>query len=303
MTRFLALVAFSALASAPFAYSKGSADAIVVLEGGLNSPIQITDPSSLHAFDPWSAQFADLKQALPGNAPCFRRSVEVAFYAKLKAKSPDSSELGPFYVTRYCSTGSEGFVYLPGPGEPNYPQNASVIVRGNADGKWFPATSAWNQLLNDALATRDAQARPDMIMISGGELQHPVQVTEPELLEALSPWTGKFVDWEQPAAAGPCNWEYEITYFKDSVGLKTRYDTDRYRMIYGLRYCFGNGDQPGYVHLAGRTDKFWAENIRSVWDGDQAGEWHPSTLEWKAFIRKEVDLQRQQAASSSGTQP
>jgi len=303
MTRFLTLVALSALVSVPFAYGKGSPDAIVVFDGGLNSPIQITDASSLRAFDPWNARFMDLKQALPGNAPCFRRSVQVGFYRKLKAKSSDATELQPFYITRYCSTGSEGFVYLPGPGEPTYPQNAEAIVRGDADGKWYPATAAWNQLLSDALAARDAQANPDMIMVSGGELQHPVQITDPELLEALSPWTGKFVDWEQPAASGPCNWEYEITYFKDGVGLKTRYDTDRFRMIYGLRYCFGNGDHPGYVHLAGRTDKFWAENVHSVWDGDQAGEWHPSTLEWKAFIRREVDLQRQQAASSSSPQP
>jgi hypothetical protein len=58
-----------------------------------------------------------------------------------------------------------------------------------------------------------------------------------------------------------------------------------------LRYCMGNADEPGYVHLAGFTDKFWEQNVHIVWDGTQAGEWHPSTPAWKEFIKREVDEQ------------
>jgi hypothetical protein len=64
----------------------------------------------------------------------------------------------------------------------------------------------------------------------------------------------------------------------------------------GLRYCFGDEGQPGFVHLAGQTDKFWEQNIHAAWDGTQAGKWHPSTLAWKAFIQREVDEQLQRAS-------
>jgi hypothetical protein len=50
----------------------------------------------------------------------------------------------------------------------------------------------------------------------------------------------------------------------------------------------GNGGEPGYVHLAGYTDKFREQNVHVVWDGTQAGEWHPSTLAWKEFIARQV---------------
>jgi len=66
-------------------------------------------------------------------------------------------------------------------------------------------------------------------------------------------------------------------------------------LIYGLRYCMGNAGEPGYVHLAGYTDKFWEQNVHVVWDGTQAGEWHPSTPAWKAFIQREVDGQMRRA--------
>ena len=40
-------------ASAPLAFSKGSPDLILISGGGLAQPIEITDPDSLKAFDPW----------------------------------------------------------------------------------------------------------------------------------------------------------------------------------------------------------------------------------------------------------
>ena len=43
-------------------------------------------------------------------------------------------------------------------------------------------------------------------------------------------------------------------------------------MIYGVRYCLGDNHEPGYVQLAGPTERFGPENVRTVWDGTQAGE-------------------------------
>jgi hypothetical protein len=294
MTPRCVFALFVLLATVPLAYSKGSPDLILVSGGGLTQPIEITDSASLKTFDPWMGQFADWQQKPLADAPCYRRSFEVRFYMKWPGRksSLDRGALKMIYATRYCSTGAIGYVYLPGASEPLYRDNVGTIIRGEADGKWHPATPAWDSLLSDAAASRDQQATPDMIVIGGGELQHPVEITDPDLLSALDPWTGIFVDWGQPAAMGHCNWEYEVTYFKRATEPATPYDKGDLRMIYGLRYCFGDDGEPGYVHLAGRTDKFWEENVQMVWDGTQAGKWHPSTSVWKAFIRREVIEQR-----------
>jgi hypothetical protein len=287
------------LAGVQFAYCKGSPDLIVITGGGLIHQIEITDPVALQGFDPWQGQFADWQQKPLVDAPCFRRSFEVLFYMNWPEpkSSIDRKDLKMIYATRYCSTGSTGYVYLPGPGESLYRDNASTIVRGDADGKWHPSTAAWDALLGNAVVARDQEASADMIVVSGGELQHPVEITDPDLLSRLDPWAGPFVDWDQPARMGHCSWEYDIRYFKRGIEHPTPYDRGDLRMIYGVRYCLGDDREPGYVQLAGPTERFGPENVRAVWDGTQAGKWHPSTMAWKAFVEHAVTSQRTASAS------
>src|SRR5208337_113587 len=132
------------LGIAPLAYSKGSPELIVISGGGLPQPIEITDPAQLKAFDPWMGQFADWQEKPLADAPCFRRSFEVLFYKTWPGResSLDRGDLKMIYATRYCSTGTAGYVYLPGPGAPQYRANIFTIMRGAAEGKWHPATAA-----------------------------------------------------------------------------------------------------------------------------------------------------------------
>jgi hypothetical protein len=131
-----------------------------------------------------------------------------------------------------------------------------------------------------------------MILVSGGELQHPAEITDPNLLSTLGPWTAPFVDWDHPARMGHCSWEFDIQYFKRGIEHPTPYDRGDLRMIYGVRYCLGDDGEAGYVQLAGPTERFGPENVHTVWDGTHAGKWHPSTLAWKAFIDHVVANQR-----------
>jgi hypothetical protein len=284
------------LAGVPFASCKGSPALIVISGGSLAQPIEITDSDSLKAFDPWMGQFADWQQKALTDAPCFRRSFEVLFYLKWPGRDSalDRGPLQMIYATRYCSTDSTGYVYLPGRGEPQYLRNIGTIIRGAADGKWHPATAAWDSLMRSALAAQDPHSAPDMILISGGELAHPVEITEPELLREFDQWNGAFVDWEHSLSEGRLGWEYEILFFKRGIASTTRYDRDSLTMIYGLRYCVDEEGGPGSVFLAGQDDKFGPENVRTVWDGTYGGRWQRSTAAWNSLIGREVAAQRSQ---------
>ena len=101
------------------------------------------------------------------------------------------------YATRYCTSDGMGYVYLPGPGQAIYRDNASTIMRGDADGKWHPATSEWDSLIMNQVTAEDPQRAPDMIMIAGGELQHPIEITDPDLLRTFDPWEGVYVGLEK----------------------------------------------------------------------------------------------------------
>jgi hypothetical protein len=156
MTTRYVFVLLVLLAGVPLAYSKGPPDLILISGGGLDQPVEITDPASLKAFDPWNGQFADWQQKPLTDAPCFRRSFEVLFYMKWaeRKSSLDRGDLKMIYATRYCSTGLTGYVYLPGPNESLYRGNIGTIIRGDADGKWHVATAAWNALIDQAVSDR-----------------------------------------------------------------------------------------------------------------------------------------------------
>jgi hypothetical protein len=282
------------LSGVPFAFGKGSVDLILISGGGLAKPIEISDPETLRSFSPWIGQFADWQAKPLPDAPCFRRSFEVFFYMNWPGRfsSLDRGDLKMIYATRYCSTGSVGYVYLPGRGERYFGENGGTIIRGEADGKWHPATAAWDSLMSEAVALSEHQQTPDMMLISGGELKHPVEITDPELLTEFNPWTAAFVDWDQPLSGGRLGWEYEILFFKRGIEPATRYDRDGLTMIYGMRYCVDEEGGPGSVHLAGRNDQFGPENVRMVWDGTYAGRWSRSMTSWEAFIEGHVAAQR-----------
>jgi hypothetical protein len=292
-TRFW-FVVLIVLSGAPLAFGKGPVDLILISGGGLAQPVEISDPESLRSFSPWIGQFADWEAKALLDAPCVRRSFEVFFYMKWPGRfsSLDRGDLNMIYATRYCSTGSVGYVYLPGRGQRYFGENGGTIIRGDADGKWHPATAAWDSLMSEAVALSEQQQTPDMMLISGGELKHPVEITDPELLTEFNPWTAAFVDWDQPLSGGRLGWEYEILFFKRGIEPPTRYDRDGLTMIYGMRYCVDEEGGPGSVHLAGRNDQFGPENVRMVWDGTYAGRWSRSTPSWKAFIERQVAAQR-----------
>lgn len=286
----LTLLVFAALAAASLAHAKGSPDLIVISGGGLARAVEITDPASLRAFDPWSGQFADWKQDAVAEPACYRQSYEVLFYMKWPGrKSPlDRGELKMIYATRYCFADGAGYVYLPRPGERNYAESNGTIIRADRSGNWSHSMPGWDALIRNALALKEQPAQADMILIAGGELKQPLQVTDGEALRNFDPWSAQFVDWERLTEGMRCGWEYEVRFFRRGVERKTPYDPYGFNMVYGVRYCLDENGGPGYIHLAGRNDKFGPENVVNAWDARHAGKWYPATAEWDKLIRTTV---------------
>lgn len=56
------------------------------------------------------------------------------------------------YVVQYCvdSTG-EGYVYLPGRGDPSHRRNISTILRDGQDGNWHRASEEWSAAIRPYL--------------------------------------------------------------------------------------------------------------------------------------------------------
>jgi hypothetical protein len=54
------------------------------------------------------------------------------------------------YVVQYCvdDITGEGFVYLPGRGEPSHRRNLSTIIRQGQDGYWHRASDEWSIVIS-----------------------------------------------------------------------------------------------------------------------------------------------------------
>ena len=57
------------------------------------------------------------------------------------------------YVVHYAKgdADDDGYVYLPGPGAPEYRRNISTIIRDGHDGAWHRTDAAWARALNAVL--------------------------------------------------------------------------------------------------------------------------------------------------------
>ena len=101
------------VAGVPLAYSKDSPDLILISGGGLNQPVEITDPASLKAFDPWMGQFANWQQKPLVDAPCFEPVASVTYevftsYEPCRRVSVLSFSLRPGH--RSCSSATHASV-------------------------------------------------------------------------------------------------------------------------------------------------------------------------------------------------
>jgi hypothetical protein len=81
----------------------------------------------------------------------------------------------------------------------------------------------------------------DLILVSGGGLNQPIEITDSASLNAFNPWIGQFADWKaKPLVDAPCyRRSFEVMFYLKSAGLvPSPLDRGDLQMIYATRYCW-----------------------------------------------------------------
>ncbi len=123
----------------------------------------------------------------------------------------------------------------------------------------------------------------EKVVISGAKLAHPLEATDPVLLDLSNPWFGKFADWSGPPQAAPAGPVYDLTLYARLDELKA---------IYQLRYAPGSNGSVGHVYLPGKGEAWYQRNASIILREKQEGRWYPALPEWESRIRKAMGPQK-----------
>jgi len=141
-----------------------------------------------------------------------------------------------------------------------------------------------------------AKGPVDLIVVSGGGLNQPIEIADPAALLAFNPWIGQFAEWNQKSLVdAPCyRRSFEVMFYmkwpeRDSSAL----DRGDLKMIYATRYCWTG--EAGYVYLPGPGEPLYGPNGGTIIRGDADGKWHPSTPAWDSLLSSAATTRDQEA--------
>lgn len=127
-----------------------------------------------------------------------------------------------------------------------------------------------------SVSVAQAKAIPDKITVTGPGLTNPLEITDPEILEASNPWAGEFVDWDAAkiTETPPVNRRYEIL-----VHLRDR--NDSFRVIYAFHYAPDPSGGRGYIYLPGMDDQWYDVNVGTI---VRPSGWQRASAQWDAIM-------------------
>ena len=148
MTRILArhvAVLMALIAAAASLEAKGATAKLAIAGPSLRQPVEVVEPRLLAESNVFAGGF--IGPTIPPPAAGLARYT-VSFYVQAPDWMKESARVA--YVVHYATDASsgEGFIYLPGRGEPGYATNVGTIERVGDDGKWHRAPKAWTAALN-----------------------------------------------------------------------------------------------------------------------------------------------------------
>lgn len=138
----------------------------------------------------------------------------------------------------------------------------------------------------------NAKGSPNLILLSGGRLAHPLEVTDRSTLNAFSPWGGQFAAWSLGAVTAPCSGRsYDVLFYMKWAQRRSPYDRGDLKMIYGTRYC--QEAHSGYVYLPGRGEQYFGENNSTMMRPSLEGHWYHASAAWQALMTRLLEADPQ----------
>ncbi|MDT5121232.1 MAG: hypothetical protein QOC96_714 [Acidobacteriota bacterium] len=133
-----------------------------------------------------------------------------------------------------------------------------------------------------------SKGKPDKIIITGGGLAQPIEITDRETLIEFAPYIGQFIDWKKGIVADPPTQEqpFEVYFYMKWKERHSRYDQGDLKMIYSVRYLPGRDGAPGFVYLPGKDDDRYYNNVGTILREGDDGKWHYASPAWDALMKR-----------------
>jgi hypothetical protein len=125
-----------------------------------------------------------------------------------------------------------------------------------------------------------AKAPTVKIIISGGGLTRPIEVTDQRILDISNVWSGQFLDRsrgtakEQPRGLQ----RYEVSFY-------VKIADNNVRKKYVLYYYPNPSTEPGYIYLPGKGEIWYSLNVGTIIRNEQDGKWNYVFPGWDNLIK------------------
>jgi hypothetical protein len=125
-----------------------------------------------------------------------------------------------------------------------------------------------------------AKAPTVKIIISGGGLTRPIEVTDQRILDMSNIWSAQFLDRSKGTAKEPPRGlqHYEVSFY-----IKTA--DNEIRKKYVLYYYPGPSTEPGYIYLPGKGEAWYFLNVGAILRDKQDGKWNYASPAWEDLIK------------------
>ena len=125
-----------------------------------------------------------------------------------------------------------------------------------------------------------AKAPTVKIIISGGGLTRPIEVTDQQILDMSNVWSGQFLDLSKGTAKEPPRGllHYEVSFY-------IKIADNEVRKKYVLYYYLKPSKEPGYIYLPGKGEPWYSLNAGSILRDKQDGKWNYASPAWENLIK------------------
>ena len=147
-------------------------------------------------------------------------------------------------------------------------------------------------------ALLSAKGATTKIVVTGAELDAPIELRDRELIAPFNVWSGPgtsmngvegadgfIVDWRAGPSEPPVGdlQRFELAFFADSNASGSS------SPVYVVSYAIDRSSGDGHVYLPGRSDPRWASNVRTIFRGPQyEGHWFHAAAAWQSVMRAHV---------------